>query len=217
VSGSLAAQGVSSAGVRLSLQALEVLVSGSAARPARKMLIWMSPGWPLLSQPDAKMREQLFQYVVYLYSEMRRARVTLYAVNPGGVSTAFDTDGPIFRSANPLQQKVMNYSQMDAPPAESSYSGFLKSPLNVRQVGPNAVSLQVLAAQTGGLVLQQSNDISAGIARCVADADAFYSLSYATPVAKDANEYHATQVKVDRRAVSVRTRTGYYAQPTGTH
>jgi VWFA-related protein len=217
VSGSLAAQGISSAQVRLSLQALEVLASGSAARPSRKMLIWVSPGWPLLSQPDSKMREQLFDYVVYLYSELRRARVTLYAVNPGGVSTAFNSDGPVAKSPNPLQQKIMDYSQVDAPTAQSSYSAFLKSPLNVKQVSPNAVSLQVLAMQTGGLVVEQGNDIGAGIRRCVAEADSYYSLSYAAPVAKEANEYHATQVKVDRRAVTVRTRTGYYAQLMGMH
>lgn len=217
VSGSLAAQGISSAQVRLSLQALEVLVSGSAGRPARKMLIWMSPGWPLLSQPDNKMREQLFEYVVYLYSELRRARVTLYAVDPGGVSTAFNSDGPLARSANPVQQKIMDSGPVDATTAASSYSAFLKSPLNAKQTGPNAASLQVLAVQSGGLVLDHSNDIGEGIARCVADADAFYSLSYAAPIAKAANEYHATQVKVDRLGVTVRTRTGYYAQPTGPH
>lgn len=219
VSGSLAAQGVTSGAVQLSLDALEVLTTGSASRPSRKMLIWMSPGWPLLSQSDTKMREQLFEFVVYMYGELRRARVTVYATDPTGVTTGFNSDGPI-RSSNPLMQQIIEYNhsgQTMTDPGTGSYSAYLKSPLNVRQTQPNAMSLPVVAYQTGGLVLDHTNDIGVEIARCVADADAFYTLSYDMPAAKEMNEYHATQVKVDRPGVTVRTRTGYYAQPTGTH
>jgi VWFA-related protein len=220
VSGSLAAQGVSSGAVQLSLQALEILASGSADRPSRKMLIWLSPGWPLLSQPNGKMREQLFNFVVYLYGELRRARVTLYSVDPTGLATAFNSDGPIVRSSNPLLQQMIdaNHNSIGKfDPAMASYSAYLKSPTNVKETQPNAVSLQVMAVQSGGLVLEQGNDIGVEIARCVGDADSFYTLSYDMPAAKQANEFHATQVTVGRHAMSVRTRTGYYAQPTGAH
>lgn len=41
--------------VQLSLRALEQLTEYESARPGRKLVIWISPGWPLLSGP----REEL--------------------------------------------------------------------------------------------------------------------------------------------------------------
>src|SRR6185312_10803952 len=50
--------------VHLSLVAAEKLVVREAARPGRKIILWVSPGWPLLSQPglnyDDQQTTQLF-------------------------------------------------------------------------------------------------------------------------------------------------------------
>ena len=75
------------------------------------------------------------------------------------------------------------------------------------------LGLQVLAVQSGGLVLNSNNDIVASIAKCVADAKAFYTLTFEAPRADRVNEYHTLHVKIDRRGLRARTRTGYYAQP----
>jgi len=215
-SGSLAAQGISSEQVQLSMQALEVLASGSADRPSRKMVLWVSPGWPLLMQRDGKMRERLFDYVVHMYTELQRARVTLYAIDPLGVVGGA---APEIVQAQNSSQRVLQQSAPAGPAmnadASGSYSAFLQSPRSVKETQPNAVSLQVLAIQTGGLVSSHSNDLGSEIARCVAEADTFYTLSYDAPVAKQANDYHAIQVAVRRHGVAVRARAGYYAQPTG--
>jgi hypothetical protein len=75
----------------------------------------------------------------------------------------------------------------------------------------------VLSVQTGGRVFNQSNDlpadIAAEIAKGAADAGVFYVLSFASDPSDRANEYHSLEVKVARPGVTVRTRTGYYAQP----
>src|ERR1700689_2869912 len=60
---------------QLSLKALTQLVAGLAARPGRKLILWVSPGWPLLSGP-----------IVNLSTQLRQARVTLYSVDPLGNS-----------------------------------------------------------------------------------------------------------------------------------
>jgi hypothetical protein len=73
--------------------------------------------------------------------------------------------------------------------------------------------LQVLAAQSGGLVLNSTNDLASAIADCVSDADAFYVLSFDSARADHANEFHALEVKVDKPGLTARTRMGYYAQP----
>ena len=79
------------------------------------------------------------------------------------------------------------------------------------------MALSVLAVQSGGSVLNGSNDMAGAmaneIARSAGDAQAFYVLTFQAPHADHADEYHTLQVKVDQPGVTSRTRTGYYAQP----
>jgi VWFA-related protein len=79
--------------------------------------------------------------------------------------------------------------------------------------GGGYLALQVLAAQSGGLVLNSSNDLEKLFASCVLDAKAYYTLSFDAPPADHPNEYHSLEVRVNKPDVKVRTRTGYYAQP----
>jgi hypothetical protein len=55
-------------------------------------MIWLSPGWPLLSGPEvelsAKDQQMLFHTVVSLSTELRETRITLYSVDPQGVADA---------------------------------------------------------------------------------------------------------------------------------
>jgi hypothetical protein len=67
--------------------------------------------------------------------------------------------------------------------------------------------------QSGGRVLNTSNDVGNSIATCLADAKVFYTLSFDAPVGNFPNEYHSLQVKVGKPGLTARTRTGYYAQP----
>lgn len=73
--------------------------------------------------------------------------------------------------------------------------------------------MQVLSIQSGGRVLNSSNDIVRLIASCLADAKASYSLSFDSPPADHPDEYHNLEVRVNKPGLTVRTRTGYYAQP----
>ena len=93
------------------------------------------------------------------------------------------------------------------------YEEFLKGIKSPNKAVPADLSLQVLAVQSGGRVLNVSNDLAQEVAEAGADARAFYILSFEGARADAANEYHAINVTVDKPGVKVRTRTGYYAQP----
>jgi hypothetical protein len=80
------------------------------------------------------------------------------------------------------------------------------------QANVGNIGLQVLAVQTGGLVLNSSNDVSALLQRAFVDAAAWYEISF-QPVPSEPNEYHQIEIKVDKPGLTARTRTGYYAQP----
>jgi VWFA-related protein len=177
---------------QLSLSTLNSLAYAEAQKPGRKMLIWISPGWAYLSGPgiDLTQREEagLFSSIVRTSNELRRARITLYSIDPLGVADA-------------------------AGLRISYYEEFLKPVLKPNNAEAADLSLQVLATQTGGLVLNSSNDISAQIDRAVADADAYYTLTIDPTPSERPNEFHAIEVKVETPGLTARTRNGYYGQP----
>jgi VWFA-related protein len=175
----------------MSLRALHSVAAYEATRPGRKLMIWISPGWPLLSGPNLELtrkeEQQIFNSIVSLSNELRAAGVTLYSIDPLGLA--------------------------DFGVRTSYYEEFLKGVASPRHAQAGDLGLQVLAVQTGGRALNTSNDIAAAISTCTADADAFYVLSFEAPRADHADEYHSLAVAVDRPGVKARTRTGYYAQP----
>jgi hypothetical protein len=85
------------------------------------------------------------------------------------------------------------------------------------QAYPPNLALSVLAVQSGGLVLNESNDIPAAmaneIAKSAGDSRALYVLTFHASDADHSNEYHTLEVKIDQPGATARTRTGYYAQP----
>jgi VWFA-related protein len=93
------------------------------------------------------------------------------------------------------------------------YQQFLKGVSAPERVDYGDLDLQVLAVQSGGQVLFGSNDLATLIDQCVADASAYYVLSFKPPVAAHPNEYHDLTIQIDKPGLKARTRTGYYAQP----
>jgi len=187
-------QGVYGADERLglSLHALQQLAAYEAPRPGRKLVIWISPGWPLLTGPrlelTSKDQQRYFNSIVGLSDALRQARITLYSIDPLGMQ---DIGG--FRT--------------------SFYEGFVKGVKKPSQVQLADLSLQVLATQTGGRVLISSNDVAGEIATSLADAKTFYVLTFEGLPGDGPNEYHSLEIKLDKSGLKALTRTGYYAQP----
>jgi VWFA-related protein len=181
---------------QMSMQALTSLADYEAARSGRKLVLWISPGWPLLQgvATDITVQDQrhIFQSIVALSTRLRQDHIALYNVETRGL-------------AGTSLSQFFNYQE------------FVKGVKSVDEAYPPTLSLQVLAVQTGGLVLNRSNDlpsaIAAEIAKSAADAGVFYVLSFAADRADRADEYHSLEVKVAKPGLIARTRTGYYAQP----
>lgn len=172
---------------QLSISTLEHFAAYESTQPGRKSLIWLGPGWPLLTgvnvQLSTKDQNALFQTIVALSTALREARVTLYNI---------DATESVGRA---------NY-----------YEAFLKGVTSASRVQNGDVALQVFAVQSGGEVLERT-DISKAISMCVADTKAYYILTFDPPQSLYPNEYHDLRVKIDGHGLTARTRTGYYAQP----
>src|SRR5208282_109455 len=74
----------------MSLKTMRSFGEYEGARPGRKLVIWVSPGWPLLSGPNVhfygKDLEQFFNSIVEFSTGLRQARVTIYSLDPLGTS-----------------------------------------------------------------------------------------------------------------------------------
>ena len=176
---------------QLSLNSLRQLAAREALRPGRKVILWVSPGWPLLSGPevelDPKQRQEIFNDIVSFSTQLQRARITLYSIDPLG-SNDFGTRA-------------------------FYYEAFLKGISKPSQVDVGDLALQVLATQSGGLALTVDNDIAAMLQKCLADTDVYYELSFDAPLDTKRDEYHHLEIKLKDSGLTARTRQGYYAQP----
>jgi len=176
----------------ISLKSFSLLVAREQTRPGRKLLIFISPGWPALSgvRVDLTDKEQqgIFSEVVQLSTQLRQSRITVYCINPLGTGQDLGR--------------------------EDYYKNFVKGIAKPNQTDEGDLALQVLATQTGGLVLQGSNDTSGFIQHALNDASPYYALSFASPPAEHPNEYHSIKIKLAQPDQFARTRQGYYAQPS---
>jgi VWFA-related protein len=176
----------------LSIKTITQLAAYEATRPGRKLMIWFSPGWPMLSGPRIQLSEKdqqhIFESIVQLSTGLRQARVTLYSMDPLGLADA----GGL---------------------RVSYYEEFLKGIGMASRATAGNLALQVLATQSGGRAIHSGNDLTSEIEKCAAEADSYYILSISAPRADKTNEYHSLAVSVGKPGVTARTRTGYYAQP----
>lgn len=184
-----------------SLNKLYSLAQFEARKPGKKMVIWISPGWPLLASAGSEMyskgKEQLFAILVPVSSALRQARITLYSIDPEGASGA---------GFGRLESE-------NGPNSRFSYESYLKGVPSAKEVQPPNLSLQVLVTRSGGRVLTTGNDINAQIDDCVTDTKAFYVISFEAAPTEHPNAYHNLELKVDKPKLTARTSAGYYAQP----
>ena len=175
----------------LSVRTLQNLLQAEANRPGHKLVLWISPGWPYLSGPgiqlDRKQQNGIFQSVVEMNRLLLQSQVTLYSIDPLGVS---DAGG--FRTIY--------------------YKTFLKGIEKPSQVDAADLSLQVLATHSGGHVTYGNNDIAKSIGNTVAEAGSFYTITAQLPPAEQPDTYTDLDIKIEAPGLTARTTTGYYSQ-----
>ncbi len=173
-----------------SLKAIRLLASYEAQRPGRKIILWVSPGWPLLSGPGITLtgsqQTAIFNDITFLSTTLREAQTSVYAIDPLGVAESV--------------AQTFYYEQFTAPAKKPS-------DVNIGNLG-----LQVLAVETGGLV-RNSTDVSGLLQEAVADNVAYYRLSFEPPPEEKRDVYHSLKVTVAKPGLTVATSTGYYAEP----
>ena len=155
-------------------------------QPGRKIVLFVSPGWPLLAYAardiDMDHRQSNFDIIVRLSNGLREAGVTLYVLDPsnGGNQNTYEYQGFLNGVTKPIQAQYAN------------------------------LAAQVLAEHSGGRVIVNGNDIKGEINNALRDLTAYYELAFEPASPGESTEYHALTLKVDKPRVKVRTTAGYY-------
>ena len=176
-----------------SVSALHKLALDQEDVLGRVILIWIGRGWPLLVEKEfradsASLRQNFFDNLVEISNDLRQGQVTLDAV--------FSPD--LFRTVE-LRTDHDN-AFFDGVPSEVN-------------VTASSLGLQVLAHQSGGQILLNGKDLGNEIAKCIADADFYYVISFNSASSSTPGEFHSIKVNTNEPGLAVRTNTVYYAEP----
>ena len=178
--------------LEICINAFHQLLSYSSTLPGRKIVLWISPGWPLVSGPgvylSGKQEQQTFDTIVSFSSQMRRNNVTLYNINPVGVSESLER--------------------------ADYFETFLSGVARPNQVQLGNLGLQIFAIHSGGLALESNSDVTGMIRKCLSDVQSWYEIGFDPLPADKPNEYHHIEIKLAQHDLTARTRDGYYANPT---
>lgn len=192
-SGTVRARGISGGVYSLteqfqdSFKTMQGIVQNEARKPGRKVLIWVGPGWPLLTErffiESDESRQNYFHQLATLTNQLRQARITVYNVAPiVGVSREL-------------------------------YKGYLKPVTEARKMEVADLALEVMAVNTGGRVLDPGNYLSELILKCVSDIGPYYTVTFEPPQAAGADEFHSLRVQVSGDGLTAQSDIGYYDEP----
>jgi len=190
--------------LNFSLKSLSAFVNNLTGIEGRKILIYVSDGLPInpgdevfsfLDQafPTTNARVEAMNYDATrtfkeLTAKCNANEITLYTINAKG-----------------LESMVLSAEQHAGWDIRKRGSGMVKT--GTRAEGE---ALKLMAGDTGGLAILNTNDIESGLERIKNDLQFYYTLGYKSPHRGD-NKYHSIQVKLVgiKEKYDVRVRQGY--------
>jgi VWFA-related protein len=177
--------------------ALDTVASRLATAPGRrKALMFISVGVALsLSATDA-CGSQLADVMKGVFRKAQRANVNIYGIDPAGVGG------------------YQQYLRLRAAQrgSEPPFPGRRRVPRNVRTLQD---FMRVLAEQTGGRAVINTDAIDASIDQILEEDRVYYLVGYESARGAPDGRFRKVEVSVNRPGVSVRSRSGYWAPVEG--
>ncbi len=189
-------------GGQASIAALRSVIEGLRLLEGRKSVLYFTEGLAITSQLKAKFEEVI--------GEANRANVTFYPVDAKGLR--------VHSEESKLSRNVTVAGSQGLGDTEREPGGWTKELERQEQLlssRPGA-ALGRLAKETGGFLLENTNDLSAGVARMHQERTTYYLLGYQPTNAVMDGRFRRVTVKVKRPKVTVRARPGYVAVPQAT-
>ena len=201
--------------VDMTLEALQELARYLSGIPGRKNLVWFSGSFPLQffamgSSPieqiklnaDGAVGEQVRDTADLLAAE----RIAVYPVDARGV---------LGQSMFDASTQAQDYTRPTVPSPIGGGTGRFSqdTQLAALQTDAEHSSMDVLAQETGGRAVHDSNGLKEALADALSDGSKFYSVAYVPPERKNGQSgvlFHSIDVKVDGARYQLTFRRGYY-------
>ena len=210
------------------LGALNYVVNGLRDLPGRKSVILFSDGMPLPGAPDLSQvphgphthQSQAIDYYVdrsvrdklqALIELANRSSVVIYTLEARGLETLQPTAAMSPPGDQSAPHRIQSRPENDGGRDYSNRGrlGRLLDHYDSQQ------GLAFIAQQTGGLFVQDTNDLSWGIGRFLEDEAGYYLIGFKPSEAtfektQSGASYHRIQVRVLKEGLKVRSRNGFY-------
>ena len=170
-----------------SLVALGSIAVEERRRNGRKLVFWIGNGW----QVQGRRGTGLSDFSIELLTRMREARIHLWGSSQW---PSYDASGNVV----PVDDHIDN-EYLSGPKKDSIDLGYL--------------SLPVIAARSGGGMLDAARNLAAVIGERVRDEGRYYSISFDPPRTEAVDEYHHLQVEVDKPDTTTYWFKDYYDEP----
>lgn len=180
------------------INSLMAVISGLGELPGRKTVIFFAEA--LTIPPNVQMQ---FESVV---ATANRLNVSVYSLDAAGLRV-HSGQGETARRVNSTAADAL---QRDPEKPEGKLLDALELNEDNLRRDP-AVSLRLLADQTGGFLIDNTNDLASGLHRIDEDRRFHYLLTYTPSNSDFRGEWRRIAVKVPGRNVTVRARSGYLA------
>ncbi len=183
-----------------SLAGLTAVVSSFGALPGRKSILYFTENLPITDRLKPKFDA--------LIGEANRANITVYPVDAAGLRV-HSKEGELSRNVAVAGAKGIG----DEERGQGAWTKELEKQEEMLASRPTAV-LGRLAKETGGFLLENTNDLGAGVARMQQERTTYYLLTYQPTNTKLDGTFRKVTVKVKRPKVTARARPGYVAPPS---
>jgi VWFA-related protein len=188
---------------RASVFPLLDLVKEQYRLPGRKTILYFSGGFPI-----TQATEDPFKAII---STANRANVSFYAVDVNGLTT--------YSTAGNATGALQGASAASASNVTSSTTGISTTQAQAADMALDAghrdtqLSIKMLAEQTGGVLIANTNDFKAPIRKVAEDMQSYYEITYDPQIQKYDGAFRKVFVKTDIANLRVQSRAGYFALP----
>jgi VWFA-related protein len=180
-----------------SLAGLRAAVSSFGVLPGRKSILYFTENLPITDRMKPKFDA--------LIGEANRANITVYPVDAIGLRI-HSKEAEVGRNVAVAGKQGIGDEQR----AQGAWTKDLEKQEEMLNSRPTAV-LGRLANDTGGFLVENTNDLSAGVTRMQRERTTYYLLAYQPTNTKLDGTFRKISVKVKRSKITVRARPGYVA------
>lgn len=182
-----------------SITALRAVVDALGLVRGRKSILYFTENVVVTDRLKPK-----FEAII---GHANRANITFYPVDAAGLRL-HSKEAEVARNVNLAGAQGIGDAQREDGP----WTKELERQDQLLVSRPTAV-LGRLAKETGGFVIENTNNLGAGVARMQQERTTYYLLGYQPTNATMDGKFRRVSVKVKRSKVSVRARPGYLAVP----